>query len=190
MDAMESQNMVRCGLYKQMGHNRRRCPQWCYLSFFFFMWHVDYLYISLVFFLNYFGYIIMSYKCLWNDPIVNVGYLSSLIFLTIFDVSYYLCCILVFTFCTSNMAGLDSDLHPKLTNLTMLYLQTWYHSDSICSKKNMGPLCCRHRGLTAISTWWPHKRIQKYLHTSGFYGVFRVCNIQLDWSLITALVEQ
>ena len=40
-----------------------------------------------------------------------------------------------------------------------------------------------------MHVWRPHQRIVEYLHVVNFYGIFRVCNIRLDWALITAMVS-
>ena len=61
MDPIEHQNIVRCGVCKEIGHNRCRCPQW---HWFISTFHVDYLYVILVLFLNYFDYVIISCKYL------------------------------------------------------------------------------------------------------------------------------
>ena len=88
------------------------------------------------------------------------------------------------------MAGSDFDVYSRPINPTVLYLQTQHHSDSIYSEEEMGPLHCRHRGFTMMCAWRPHQRIVEYLHVADFYGVFRVCNIQFDWALITVMVER
>nr|XP_010943408.1 protein MAIN-LIKE 2-like [Elaeis guineensis] len=88
------------------------------------------------------------------------------------------------------MAGSDSDVHPGPTDPIALYLQTRHRSDSIYSGEDMGPLCYRHRGSTAMRVWQPYEKIVEYLHVADFYETFRVCDMQLDWALITAMVEQ
>ncbi|KAJ9672563.1 hypothetical protein PVL29_025969 [Vitis rotundifolia] len=38
--------------------------------------------------------------------------------------------------------------------------------------------------------WEMDPRIRRYVMQSGFYGVYRVRHISLDWPLITSLVER
>ncbi|KAL6328516.1 hypothetical protein AAG906_038711 [Vitis piasezkii] len=48
----------------------------------------------------------------------------------------------------------------------------------------------RHRSQLVDSKWEMDPRIRRYVMQSGFYGVYRVGHISLDWPLITSLVER
>ncbi|KAL6347811.1 hypothetical protein AAG906_026340 [Vitis piasezkii] len=49
-------------------------------------------------------------------------------------------------------------------------------------------LTCRQRLWTFMREWEMDPRIRRYVMQSGFYGVYRVGHISLDWPLITSLM--
>ena len=51
-------------------------------------------------------------------------------------------------------------------------------------------LCCRRREAVSQHTIPFDERIVPYLQQTGFIGVAQIGFIQLDWHLITALVER
>ncbi|KAL6346186.1 hypothetical protein AAG906_027930 [Vitis piasezkii] len=51
-------------------------------------------------------------------------------------------------------------------------------------------LTCRQRWSRFIRDWPLHDLVRPYVVQAGFYGLYRVGFIQLDWALITALVER
>ncbi|KAL6328847.1 hypothetical protein AAG906_003864 [Vitis piasezkii] len=51
-------------------------------------------------------------------------------------------------------------------------------------------LACRQRLWTFMREWEMDPRIRRYVIQSGFYGVYRVGHISLDWPLITSLIER
>lgn len=51
-------------------------------------------------------------------------------------------------------------------------------------------MTCRQRWSRFIRDWPLHDLVRPYVVQAGFYGLYRVGFIQLDWALITALVER
>lgn len=51
-------------------------------------------------------------------------------------------------------------------------------------------MTCRQRWSRFIRDWPLHHHVRPYVVQAGFYGLYRVGFIQLDWALITALVER
>ena len=51
-------------------------------------------------------------------------------------------------------------------------------------------LTCRQCLWTFMREWEMDPHIQRYVMQFGFYGVYRVRHISLDWPLITSLVER
>ena len=51
-------------------------------------------------------------------------------------------------------------------------------------------LTCRQRLWTFMQEWEMDPPIRRYVMQFGFYGVYRVRHISLDWPLITSLVER
>ena len=51
-------------------------------------------------------------------------------------------------------------------------------------------MTCRQRLWTFMREWEMDPRIRRYVMQSGFYGVYRVGHISLDWPLIMSLVER
>ncbi|XP_057968069.1 serine/threonine-protein phosphatase 7 long form homolog [Malania oleifera] len=52
------------------------------------------------------------------------------------------------------------------------------------------PLFCRG-GMQFAERWLEaDPRIVQLIHDAGFYGIYRIAHIQLDWHLVTALVER
>jgi hypothetical protein len=49
--------------------------------------------------------------------------------------------------------------------------------------------CCRHEAVLSRGNR-PHPRIVSYLQRAGFYGLYCLRFIQLNWALITAFVER
>lgn len=86
-------------------------------------------------------------------------------------------------------ATVDKFLDPGPTDNSVLVLQNQHRSEAIWAGEDPGVLKCRQR-LGTMMEWQLDKRIRRYVIQSGFYGVYKIGFIQLDWPLITALVER
>jgi hypothetical protein len=59
-----------------------------------------------------------------------------------------------------------------------------------CFLQDPGVLTCRQRLATMMREWQLDSGVLRFVIQSGFYGVYRIGFMQLDWPLITALVER
>ncbi|KAL5555078.1 hypothetical protein UlMin_037314 [Ulmus minor] len=84
----------------------------------------------------------------------------------------------------------NSFLHPGPVDNSVLVLQKQHRSESIWFGEDPGVLTCRQRLATMIREWELDHRIRRYIIQLGFYGIYSVGFIQIDWPLITALVER
>ncbi|WCJ34836.1 Aminotransferase-like plant mobile domain family protein [Euphorbia peplus] len=81
-------------------------------------------------------------------------------------------------------------MHPGPLDTSVLTLQRVHRSEAVWHDKVEKPvLHCRRAGSVA-HTRGIEPRIVPYLEQVGFYGVARLGFIQLDWQLISALVER
>lgn len=87
-------------------------------------------------------------------------------------------------------AQIDSFLDPGPVDNTVLVLQNQHRSGTIWAGEDPGVLTCRQRLATMMREWQLDSRVRRFVIQSGFYGVYRIGFIQLDWPLITALVER
>uniref|UniRef100_A0A2N9GI22 Aminotransferase-like plant mobile domain-containing protein n=1 Tax=Fagus sylvatica TaxID=28930 RepID=A0A2N9GI22_FAGSY len=86
----------------------------------------------------------------------------------------------------------DLQIIPGPIDESVLTLQAGHRSTNIWNN-TLGPdpiLHCRRREAVLSRGNRPHPRIVAYLQRAGFYGLYCLRFIQLDWALITALVER
>ncbi|RVW99396.1 Serine/threonine-protein phosphatase 7 long form-like [Vitis vinifera] len=79
---------------------------------------------------------------------------------------------------------------PDPLDRSILALQDRHRSQLVDSGQLNQVLTCRQRLWTFMREWEMDPRIRRYVMQSGFYGVYRVGHISLDWPLITSLVER
>ncbi|RVW53212.1 Serine/threonine-protein phosphatase 7 long form-like [Vitis vinifera] len=79
---------------------------------------------------------------------------------------------------------------PDPLDCSILALQDRHRSQLVDSGQLNQVLTCRQRLWTFMREWEMDPRIRRYVMQSGFYGVYRVGHISLDWPLITSLVER
>nr|XP_048334933.1 serine/threonine-protein phosphatase 7 long form homolog isoform X2 [Ziziphus jujuba var. spinosa] len=91
---------------------------------------------------------------------------------------------------TTQDMQVDSFLDPGPTDNTVLVLQNQHRSEAIWAGEDPGVLTCRQRLATMMREWQLDRRIRRFVIQSGFYGIYRIGFIQIDWPLITALVER
>ncbi|KAI4296149.1 hypothetical protein L6164_036131 [Bauhinia variegata] len=84
----------------------------------------------------------------------------------------------------------DNFLDPGPIDTSVLMLQNQHRSEAIWAGEDPGVLKCRQRLGTMMKEWQLDKRICRFVIQSGFYGIYKIGFIQLDWPLITALVER
>lgn len=92
---------------------------------------------------------------------------------------------------STNNTGADSlELKPGPTDPSVLHLQADYRSSTIWNVG--GGDVQRSRVRNPSSNRFPslHHRMVTLLVDVGFDGVARLTGIQMDWSLITSLVER
>lgn len=87
-------------------------------------------------------------------------------------------------------AQVDSFLDPGPVDNTVLVLQNQHRSAAIWAGEDPGVLTCRQRLATMMREWQLDSRIRRFVIQSGFYGAYRIGFIQIDWPLVTALVER
>lgn len=80
--------------------------------------------------------------------------------------------------------------NPGPIDGSVLVLQHEHRSGAIWTGQNRNILTCRQRLARFMREWPLDHRVRPYIIQAGFYGVYRVGFIQLDWTLITALVER
>uniref|UniRef100_A0A5B6ZKM0 Aminotransferase-like plant mobile domain-containing protein n=1 Tax=Davidia involucrata TaxID=16924 RepID=A0A5B6ZKM0_DAVIN len=80
-------------------------------------------------------------------------------------------------------------LDPGPIDGSILSLQAEHRSTVIWEGQDPGTFHCR-RSDAILKRPPLDMRVQRYLVQAGFYGIYRVGYIQLDWALITALVER
>ena len=81
-------------------------------------------------------------------------------------------------------------MEPGLSDPTQLYLQPSHRSQSIWETSSKVVLGCRRREAASQRTIPFDQRIVPYLEAAGFLGASQIGFMQLDWHLITALVER
>ncbi|TYK03303.1 serine/threonine-protein phosphatase 7 long form-like protein isoform X1 [Cucumis melo var. makuwa] len=81
-------------------------------------------------------------------------------------------------------------MDPGPVDDSHLYLQATHRSQSIWDTSSTVILSCRRREAASQRTIPFDQRIAPYLEAAGFLGVSQVGFMQLDWHLITALVER
>uniref|UniRef100_A0A9I9E1F2 Aminotransferase-like plant mobile domain-containing protein n=1 Tax=Cucumis melo TaxID=3656 RepID=A0A9I9E1F2_CUCME len=81
-------------------------------------------------------------------------------------------------------------MDPGLVDDSHLYLQATHRSQSIWDTSSTVVLSCRRREAASQRTIPFDQLIAPYLEAAGFLGVSQVGFMQLDWHLITALVER
>ncbi|RVX06235.1 Serine/threonine-protein phosphatase 7 long form-like [Vitis vinifera] len=84
--------------------------------------------------------------------------------------------------------GHSSDPDPLDTSV--LVLQDRHRSHLVNSGQLASVLTCRHHISRFMREWEMDSRLRPYIIRSGFYGVYRIGHITLDWGLITSLVER
>ncbi|XP_050946586.1 serine/threonine-protein phosphatase 7 long form homolog [Cucumis melo] len=72
----------------------------------------------------------------------------------------------------------------------VLYDQNIHRSETVWDDRNTPEINCRRREAVVQRTIPLHRKILPLLRASGFYGLARLGFIQLDWHLITALLER
>ncbi|KAK3183310.1 hypothetical protein Dsin_030596 [Dipteronia sinensis] len=84
----------------------------------------------------------------------------------------------------------NDTIHNDL--LEKMCRSTGFDRQPLCIIKlsDPGVLTCRQRLGTMTREWQVDQRIRQFVILSGFYGMYRIRFIQLDWPLITALVER
>ncbi|XP_031266286.1 serine/threonine-protein phosphatase 7 long form homolog isoform X2 [Pistacia vera] len=87
-------------------------------------------------------------------------------------------------------ANSDTFLDPGPSDKSVLVLQDQHRSEAIWVGEDPGVLTCRQRLGTMMREWRLDHRIRHFVVEAGFYGVYRIGFIQLDWPLVTALVER
>lgn len=81
-------------------------------------------------------------------------------------------------------------MDPGPTDPSQLYLQKFHRSQSVWDTQSTIVLGCRRREAVVNRNIRLDPRIIPYLRQSGFWGVAQVGFIQLNWHLVTALVER
>ncbi|KAL0540517.1 hypothetical protein IC582_020525 [Cucumis melo] len=81
-------------------------------------------------------------------------------------------------------------MEPGPVDPTQLYQQSSHRSQSIWDTSSTVVLSCRRREAASQRTIPFDQRIEPYLEAAGFLGVSQIGFMQLDWHLITALVER
>ena len=81
-------------------------------------------------------------------------------------------------------------MEPGSSDPTQLYLQPSHRSQSIWEASSTVVLSCRRREAASQRTIPFDQRIVPYLEAAGFLGASQIGFMQLDWHLITALVER
>ncbi|RVX00515.1 Serine/threonine-protein phosphatase 7 long form-like [Vitis vinifera] len=84
--------------------------------------------------------------------------------------------------------GHSSDPDPLDTSI--LVLQDRHRSHLVDFGQLASVLTCRHIYLGFMREWEMDPHLRPYIIQSGFYGVYRIGHITLDWGLITSLVER
>ncbi|KAJ7967944.1 serine/threonine-protein phosphatase 7 long form-like [Quillaja saponaria] len=87
-------------------------------------------------------------------------------------------------------AKVDYLLDPGPVDNSVLVLQNQHRSEAIWAGEDPGVLTCRQRLASMMREWPLDHRIRRFVIQCGFYGVHRIGFIQIDWPLITALVER
>ncbi|XP_038885755.1 serine/threonine-protein phosphatase 7 long form homolog [Benincasa hispida] len=80
-------------------------------------------------------------------------------------------------------------MEPGPFNLVQLYQQNTHCSQSVWNSSSTVVLSCRRREVITQHTIPFDHCIIPYVQQAGFLGVAQIGFIQLDWHLITALVE-
>lgn len=73
---------------------------------------------------------------------------------------------------------------------SLLHLQSTHRSKEVWRVGGGDSQRCRRRNPNQIGLPGLDHRMIPFLQSTGFYGVSRVSSLQLDWSLITSLVER
>lgn len=87
-------------------------------------------------------------------------------------------------------AQVDSFLDPGPVDNSILVLQNQHRSEAIWMGEDPSVLTCRQRLAAMMKDWQLDPRVRHLIIKAGFYGVHRVGILQIDWPLITALVER
>ncbi|XP_031741301.1 serine/threonine-protein phosphatase 7 long form homolog isoform X2 [Cucumis sativus] len=87
-------------------------------------------------------------------------------------------------------AQVDSFLDPGPVDNSILVLQNQHRSEAIWMGEDPSVLTCRQRLAAMMKDWQLDPRVRQLIIKAGFYGVYRVGILQIDWPLITALVER
>ena len=66
----------------------------------------------------------------------------------------------------------------------------YYLTDIFVFLQLASVLTCRQHVSRFMREWEMDSRLRPYIIRSGFYGVYRIGHITLDWGLITSLVER
>ena len=66
----------------------------------------------------------------------------------------------------------------------------YYLTDIFVFLQLASVLTCRQHISRFMREWEMDSRLRPYIIRSGFYGVYRIGHITLDWGLITSLVER
>ena len=81
-------------------------------------------------------------------------------------------------------------VHPGPDDPSVLSLQRDHRTTAIWEGIELPPLHCRRSEAPLRRVTITDDRVIQHLRTAGFYGAYRLRYIQLDWGLITALVER
>ena len=81
-------------------------------------------------------------------------------------------------------------LNPGSIDPNVLYDQNIHRSETVWDDRNTPEINCRRREAVVQRTIPLHRNILPLLRASRFYGLARLGFIQLDWHLITALLER
>ncbi|TYK02837.1 serine/threonine-protein phosphatase 7 long form-like protein [Cucumis melo var. makuwa] len=81
-------------------------------------------------------------------------------------------------------------LNPRPIDSNVLYDQSFHRSSIVWDDRTVGELDCIRREAVVQRNIPLHRKILPILQVSRFYGVARLGFIQLDWYLITALIER
>lgn len=81
-------------------------------------------------------------------------------------------------------------MDPGPRDTSVLHLQPKHRSTEIWLAGGGDPQRCRRRNPNQDKFPRLHPRMIPLLLQTGFYGISRVTSLQLDWNLISALVER
>ncbi|KAK1380508.1 hypothetical protein POM88_027252 [Heracleum sosnowskyi] len=81
-------------------------------------------------------------------------------------------------------------MHPRSCDPSLLHLHSNHRSTEIWRLGGGDSQRCRRRNPNHTRLPNLHRRMFHLLQSTGFYGIARVSFLQLDWSIIAALVER